>query len=326
MSVFNGENFLQESIKSILCQTYKEFEFIIINDGSSDNSSEILHNFANIDSRIRLIERPNRGLAASLNEGIIQAHGEWIARMDADDISHPQRFAIQLAQLAKYQADISGSTLKFLGSLAGLKWHFPTGHESCKLRLAFRSSFGHPSVMMRTSIARTLLYDETFQQGQDYELWTRFAMHGARMSNCIEPLLLYRRHAGQVSSMKSSSQRHSFEIARRRYCSWLGINSADQDVISKFSGGGMSTSHQDADNLASILESLEGFSAQTLTREFNTRLLDVAPANPKLILKSIKFARRMGSTYQFNSRLLLQSLSGLSANSRGASVLRRILD
>lgn len=315
MSVYNGGSFLRESVESILHQTYKDFEFIIINDGSSDNSSEILHNFANMDSRIRLIERSNRGQTASLNEGILLANGEWIARMDADDISHPQRFAIQLAQLAKHQADITGSTLQFLDSLIGLKWYFPTEHEACKLRLAFRSPFGHPSVMMRASIARALLYNEAFPQSQDYELWTRFAMAGAMMVNCNQPLLHYRRHSGQVSQKQGTNQRYLFAQARNRYCEWLGIEPAQYEVISRFSGGGEIASGQDADDLASVMCSLKAFSPVSLTREYNQRLLEVSPANPSLIYKSIYFAKNVGAHYHIPPRLLIQSLTGLSTHS-----------
>ncbi len=98
-SVYNGKEFLVSAIKSVLNQTFRDFEFIIVNEGSSDGSLAIISEYVQRDCRIRLISRGNRGLAASLNEGIADARGEWIARMDADDISLPDRLHNQLAWL-----------------------------------------------------------------------------------------------------------------------------------------------------------------------------------------------------------------------------------
>jgi len=315
MSVYNGDPFLSDAIESILRQTFKDFEFIIINDGSRDGTSEIVHQYSKIDKRIKLVERENLGLTKSLNEGLLMARGQWIARMDADDLSHPRRFETQLSRLKKSKGDIVGSTLAFIDSRIGLKWRFPLDHESCKLRLVFKSAFGHPSIMMRAGMAQELQYDESYIQSQDYELWTRFAMAGAMMINCNQPLLFYRRHAGQVSKKQGINQRLLFDQAQKRYCEWLGIEPAQHEVITKFSGGGRTTSGQDADYLASIMCSLKAFSPASLAREYNQRLLEVTPASPSLIYKSIHFAKSVGAHHHIPPRLLIQSLTGLSTNS-----------
>jgi len=101
MSVYNAQKYLDEAIESILNQTYSNFEFIIINDGSTDKSLEIIENYAKKDSRIIVINRENKGLIYSLNEGIRKANGKYIARMDADDISLPQRLEKQVEFMEK---------------------------------------------------------------------------------------------------------------------------------------------------------------------------------------------------------------------------------
>lgn len=115
MSVYNGEKYLAEAIESILNQTYKNFELIIINDGSKDNSVEIIKNYMKQDNRIVLIDRENKGLPYSLNEGISVAKGEYIARMDADDISLPTRFEKQVDYMQKNELDVCGSYIKLFG-------------------------------------------------------------------------------------------------------------------------------------------------------------------------------------------------------------------
>ena len=99
MPVYNAAHYVAGAVESILGQTFREFEFVIVDDGSIDGSTQILKRFAERDSRIRLIRRENRGLVASLNEGIEAARGEFIARMDADDIALPERLARQLESL-----------------------------------------------------------------------------------------------------------------------------------------------------------------------------------------------------------------------------------
>ncbi|MBI5094602.1 MAG: glycosyltransferase family 2 protein [Candidatus Hydrogenedentes bacterium] len=102
MSVYNGERYLAEAIESILGQTYRDFEFIIIDDGSTDESLKIVEGYASRDNRIRLVSRPNRGLAAALNDGIEIARAPIIARMDADDVSLPKRFEKQMLYMAQH--------------------------------------------------------------------------------------------------------------------------------------------------------------------------------------------------------------------------------
>ena len=116
LPVYNGEKYLSEAIDSILTQTFADFELITINDGSTDDSLQILRKYEQRDSRIRVIARENRGLATTLNDSVDIARGEWVARMDQDDIALPHRFERQLAWLKETGADISGSWVRRFGS------------------------------------------------------------------------------------------------------------------------------------------------------------------------------------------------------------------
>lgn len=203
MSVFNGDKYLSEAIQSILSQTFADFEFIIINDGSTDNSLSIIESYMSEDDRIVLLNRKNRGLAASLNEAISTARGQYIARMDSDDISLPKRLAIQYNFLEKnYKIDVLGTNAFQIDEngrkkrrffLSSKKFLLSKNDSQLKANLMFSSCFVHPTVMMRKSIVDSLrtVYDPGFRVSQDYELWCRLAAT-ATFKNLNLPLLLYR--------------------------------------------------------------------------------------------------------------------------------------
>lgn len=219
MSVYNGEQFLAKAIESILNQTFRDFEFIIVNDGSTDGSTAILEEYAQCDCRIRLISRENRGLIASLNEGIASARGEWIARMDADDISFPDRFEKQLAWLQRTGADICGGWVKLTGTWFHRVWRYYGSSDAIKIKLLFGSAFAHPAIMLRTGIAKTNPYSENAHYVEDYELWTRLAKLGVKMTNYPGVVLRYRIHPGQVTAIRQKQQRENMVRIFRDYSS-----------------------------------------------------------------------------------------------------------
>ncbi|MBU1667540.1 glycosyltransferase [bacterium] len=197
MPVYNAENYLDEAIQSILNQTYKDFEFIIINDGSTDKSLEIIEKYKNIDIRITLINRENRGLIASLNEGVEKAEGKYIARMDADDISLPERFEKQIELMEKDTLDICGCHYFMINenneyidtALVPLK------HASFMNYLSITTPFAHPSVMIRRNfiIKNNLYYGNTkYKSAEDYALWIEFWNGDAKLGNVNEFLFKYR--------------------------------------------------------------------------------------------------------------------------------------
>ena len=197
MSVYNGEKYLDEAIESILNQTYKDFEFIIINDGSTDKSLEIIEKYKNKDERIVLISRENRGLIASLNEGITKARGEYIARMDADDISLPKRFEEQVQFMKSENIDICGGNYLSInsdGSLFSLNLT-PQSHELCTLSLVSKVPFAHPTVMMRKGFLDKYAFkygQSSFKKAEDLDLWMKMHEKGAKFGNVAELILKYR--------------------------------------------------------------------------------------------------------------------------------------
>jgi len=208
MAVHNGERFLREATESILSQTFADFEFIIVDDGSTDGTSGILDSFA--DPRIvRIANEKNLGLAASLNLGIAAARAEFIARMDADDVSAPTRLEKQIAYLAASPETVLLGTayeeIDATGRVIG--FGDPSlRDDDLQAELMSRNRFCHGSVMMRAdALTRVGGYDENYPRSQDYDLWLRLAECGA-VANLREYLYRRRMHEGRVSVRQSDQQ------------------------------------------------------------------------------------------------------------------------
>lgn len=193
--VLDGERFLSFALTSILEQTFQDFELIIINDGSTDKTEEIIKSF--IDERIvYLNNEKNMGLAFSFNRGIDAAKGQYIARMDADDISLPERFAEQLSFLdCKPNIGIVGSQIYIMredGEIVATHSR-PESHKEIKFYSLFSSPMYHPTVMGRIEVFKSHHFNETFSNSEDYELWSRLLFQtGIKFSNIQKPLLKYR--------------------------------------------------------------------------------------------------------------------------------------
>ncbi len=212
MSVFNSEIFLSEAIESILNQTLTNFEFIIIDDGSTDNSSSIIQNYARKDPRIKLVENNiNIGLARSLNKGIELANGKYIARMDADDISIPNRFEKQYHYLENNQnIYVVGSNYKNIDENGNQKQQSEKLESPNQIRwgLFFSNQMAHPTVMMRTDLFKKYGYFyNPFPYTQDYDLWIRIS-EKFDLSNLSDNLLFYRDHKNKISNKYKSEQRN----------------------------------------------------------------------------------------------------------------------
>lgn len=195
LSVYNAEKYLVEAIKSILNQTFKDFEFIIINDGSTDKSLEIIESYQKEDERIILISRENKGLIASLNEGIEKAKAKYIVRMDADDISLSTRFEEQVKIMEENQnIGLCGtSVIVFGNNIKSDVWKLSKDDKTIKTELLFSSPLFHPTVIMRRDIILkyNLFYNKKFKHAEDFELWTRFAKY-TKITNIQKPLFKYR--------------------------------------------------------------------------------------------------------------------------------------
>lgn len=240
MSVYNGEKHLKEAVESILNQTFTDFEFIIINDACTDSSRQIISGYK--DSRIRLIDNTeNLGLTKSLNKGINLARGKYIARMDCDDISLPERLAKQAVFMeANPNIGVCGTFVKTTGEKPGIIWKYPTDPEVIKCRLLFESGLAHPSVFMRREFLQKfdLFYDPQFQRTQDFELWTRCSEYFP-MANLDEVLLLYRIHSEQVGTAHLDEQTRFADIVRYRQVEKFGlvIEPQESDIHCKISTG-----------------------------------------------------------------------------------------
>ncbi len=206
MAVFNGERYLRESIDSILKQTCPDFEIIIINDGSTDQTPNILDGYSRADNRVKVIQQKNKGLAESLNIGIQMARGKFIARMDADDIALPNRLEKQCGVLLNDRRiglchslfgliDADGQPI-FLRQRAGFRF----SSLQTRWTLIWRNCICHPSVMMRRSllVKHNLFYDGSVVC-QDYDLWCRL-IEKTDFQAILEPLLLLRKHSDSVSA------------------------------------------------------------------------------------------------------------------------------
>lgn len=208
MPVYNGEKYLREAIDSILNQTFTDFEFLIVDDGSTDNSVEIINSYQ--DSRINLVKNDkNEGLVYSLNRGLSLAKGEYIARMDCDDISLPERLKKQIDFLdSNSEIAVVGTWVKVINEKEETQtiWHYPLKPLEIEWSLYFYCPLAHPSAIFRKNII--LAYDGYSQEiadAEDYDLWLRLAKENL-LSNINDILLLYRQHDFNITKTHQNRQ------------------------------------------------------------------------------------------------------------------------
>jgi glycosyltransferase involved in cell wall biosynthesis len=211
MAAYNGRRYITAAVESVLGQTADDFEFVIIDDGSTDGTSQDLLRFAAQDRRIRLISRPNRGLTASLNEALSLAQGEFVARMDGDDVCLPQRLAEQLEYLRAHPECVCvGSRVELIdpmGSPIRVSDH-KLSHEEIDAELLSGIGWAivHPVAMMRRSaVSEVGGYREQFRTSQDLDLFLRLGEVG-KLANLPDVLLQYRQHFDSVGFRKHQEQ------------------------------------------------------------------------------------------------------------------------
>lgn len=218
MPVFNSEKYLDEAILSILNQTYSNFEFIIINDGSTDNSLDIIKRFAVQDKRINYISRENRGLVFSLNEGISYSKGKYIVRMDSDDISLPTRIEKQVNLMEKNpHIGVCGTSVESFDNNLNKRLSLKKTNSSyLKAQLVFSPCFAHPSVIIRKSLLldNNIRYDESFKNIEDYDLWAKVS-DLADFSNIREVLLRYRVLETSITRTANNDRAQRYQTSKR---------------------------------------------------------------------------------------------------------------
>lgn len=217
MAAFNEEKYISEAIESVLSQSFSDFEFIIINDGSTDKTEEIILSFK--DPRIRYIKNEeNLKLIASLNKGLRAANGKYIARMDSDDSCFENRLEKQVAFMEAHpEIGISGSQLLVFGNEEGLM-RYPLSHEDIKLRLFITSCFGNNVVIFRREILERhqLYFPQGYLHAEDYKCWTNWVAV-TQTANLDENLVKYRSHSNSVSAQHRSLQRETRNRIRTEY-------------------------------------------------------------------------------------------------------------
>lgn len=326
MPVYNGQRYLSESIESVLRQTYRDFEFIIIDDGSSDSTPQILSAYADLDQRVRIVTQSNCGLAASLNVGISLARGEWIARMDADDVSVPDRLEKQLEWLDKTQSDVCGGWTRIIGPRTWRVRRYEQSNDLIKLILCFRTPFSHPTVIMRSSLVKEIGYNEDVHRGQDYDLWVRLALADSKMTNVQRVVLSYRIHSMQTAHLTRDENISNRNRAQSRYVErmidWPGAAA----VMQKFALSIDSPSIDDAKQLKDILLSVKWAPAKDILRCYMAALRYVRPQNYMVYGLYEDMRRRLACPYDPASlSLLTQSLLGLSPDRKMYDLLKRLM-
>jgi glycosyltransferase involved in cell wall biosynthesis len=223
MSVYNGEKYLAEAIESILGQTFTNFEFLIINNGSTDKSRKILLSYS--DNRIKLIDNKiNVGLIKSLNKGLDLALGKYIARMDADDISLPGRLQIQFEFMEKNpHIDVCGSWYEMFGNKNCIT-ETPVQDKDIKETLFFHNCIAHPTVIIRknTLDKYQIKYNENYLHSEDYELWCR-EVNRLKFANIPEALIKYRIHENQTGIAKRKEQDETADMVRKENLENTGL-------------------------------------------------------------------------------------------------------
>lgn len=236
MPVYNGKKYLREAIDSILGQTYCNYEFIIINDGSTDGSANLVRLYK--DERIRFIDNGiNIGLPSTLNKGIELAVGEYIVRMDQDDISLPARIKKQVDFMDNHpEIGICGTRIKFIGipyrPWRYLVYEYPTKPKDIMARSLFNSVFAHSSVIMRRNLLERfrLRYDPNDLYAEDYGFWQK-CVFCFPLANISEPLLLYRVHPTSMTNSKNDRELETVMRINRSNIQNLDIKFSPEELL-----------------------------------------------------------------------------------------------
>jgi glycosyltransferase involved in cell wall biosynthesis len=221
MPVYNAERYLHDAVDGILAQTLRDFELVVIDDGSTDSSPAILRNYASHDTRVRVYSQANLGIASSLSRGLCLATAPYVARMDADDVSLPHRLERQVAWLRGHSAVGLVGTAYWAVDASGRRTSLhrpPQSDTAIRWHMLFDNAFCHSSVMLQKTIldARHMAYDEEMRYAQDYDLWARMLSY-TKAANLPGALVMRRVHEGSTQTAHWIEQQQlATEIARRQ--------------------------------------------------------------------------------------------------------------
>lgn len=233
MPVYNGEKYIEASIKSVLDQSFTDFELLVLNDGSTDASESVVQSFK--DERIRLINNEkNIKLIATLNRGLKEARGKWIARQDCDDMSLPHRLERQLAYLESHpKTRLLGTKVRIVDNSGNTisETKRPGTHYQNKWSLLFATTFMHSSVMFCAKTVRDLGgYATTYLHAEDFELWSRL-VNSHEVSQMDETLVCLRKHEESIGAQHNTDQQYRNIDISKRNISWLSIKGFDNQRV-----------------------------------------------------------------------------------------------
>lgn len=230
MPVYNAAEFLQDTVNSILQQTRTDWELLAVDDGSTDDSVQILTAVG--DPRIRVVSLPqNQGIVAALNRGLDESRGAYIARIDADDIAEPNRLETQCAFLDQNPSvGVCGSDFKRLGDeLRSASWVRYFSPEDLAIALLFENPLCHPTVTLRQSAIGDMRYPGNYPHAEEYAFWVSLAAE-TQLVNLPASLLRYRVHPNQISQIKSEEQSRSMRRVMVEQLRSLGIEPTHRDL------------------------------------------------------------------------------------------------
>ena len=225
MSVYNGETYLREAINSVINQTFKNWELIVINDCSTDSTAQILEEISSLDERVKVHPNEvNLRLPTSLNKAISLCEGKYIARMDADDICLPDRLEKQF-KFMEENPDVDLSSCRFMTVKNGVYASGGAGgrcdSKALRAMLLVSNPLLHPGVIAKAEVMREFNYDPNFTFTEDLELWTRMAIADKKLAILPECLLIYRLHDKQITSTTLERQRTEVLKIQDKYCGTL---------------------------------------------------------------------------------------------------------
>jgi len=231
MSVHNGEAFLGEALDSVFRQTCQDFELIVVDDGSTDATSQILETHA--DRRTVVLRNDQcLGLTRSLNRGLDLARGEFVARMDADDVCFPNRLEMQLTFMrANPAVGVCGTWVRAFGRVGPEDWRYPVNDADIRSEMLFRNPIAHPTVAIRRSLIEKhhLRYDPNAEAAEDYDLWARCSLLCA-LANLPQVLLQYRLHSSSTSARRRTEQVASTRRIVLRLLQRIGLEPSEAEL------------------------------------------------------------------------------------------------
>ncbi|MEM6884725.1 MAG: glycosyltransferase family 2 protein [Verrucomicrobiota bacterium] len=232
MPVYNASATLGAAVESICAQSFEDWEYIIIDDGSSDGSVALLEDWAAKEPRIRIFKNPeNLGLPRSLNRGLSESRGRYIARMDADDICEPERLRKQVEWMEVHPDTVlCGTWVQFFGSKTHVR-QMPTEHEELRVKMLLEYPFEHPTLMMRRSFLQEhdLRYNESLRLSEDLDLCHRVARKG-RVTNLPEPLLRLRQHDQRTHRTQPDVLKQGVGLVYARQMEEFDLSTGDSDL------------------------------------------------------------------------------------------------